>query len=147
MKFVRILRFFVVCEIILVSFTVASDYWLQRTLPPELQEYLKNEETGLTFVPAVYLFYSFILVIICQIIGWIGLWRLWAPGRIFYTCAWCAGIVYVGIMGPSVNPGLTSALNDAVGVVGGMIFGLIYFSDLRFDFRRKSSPSAKIPKV
>jgi hypothetical protein len=75
-----------------------------------------------------------VVVLGLLVAAWIALWRGARRGRALYTAGWVCSILFEPLLGPTVNAGHTSALTAASNVVGGLILGLLYFSDLRFRY-------------
>jgi hypothetical protein len=64
-------------------------------------------------------------------IGWVGLLRFWSPARYCYLGAWGITILQYAIHGDTTRPGWVYGLYSIVGITGGFLIALIFFSDLR----------------
>ena len=130
----KTLRMLIVIEVVLTAAGVVSDMALEGLLPQELRAYLaKEDELPFTGMDAALLILLVPLLILI-IAGWIQLWRLQPNGRFLYTVAWVCSFPLTVIAGPVVESGLTNAFYSGSTLIGGIIIGMTYFSELRTKF-------------
>jgi len=125
-----ILRRLVILEIVL-TFIVAIVSILQTPLlPPALQEFERqaSERFG---VREVILLCVVVPVLVLLVVTWVALFRGWRRGRLLYTILWLTGIPLMLLSGPVVYSELYSLVEMASSVLGGIILGFLYFSDIR----------------
>ena len=77
---------------------------------------------------------------VSRLIAWIGLWRLWQPARLLYVAATAASLLILPFMGPNVCSALVNTLLTANVFCSGLIVGVVFFSDVRLNFGRATSP-------
>jgi len=134
----RILRYFIVAEILLVALMLAAAFVEDRFLPPLLQQYQESISSDeLSSTDILWLAIG-IPALIVSIVAWVALWRGWRIGRRLYTIAWVAFLPTIAFTGPLVQTGPVSCLDTLLSAIGGVILGLLYFSDLRQLYARNA---------
>jgi hypothetical protein len=128
----RVLLILVAADFVLVMLTVVAEFALSPTLPDPLRKYASLLELSLDHIV---LFPVWLGIVVATLVSWIGLLNYWWPSRILYVGAWLAWLGLVALSGPSVMTAAGAAIETLEHLVGGMIIGVVYFSDLskRFD--------------
>jgi len=128
----RLLWMLVVVDVLLAFGSVGAEGLFGWTLPPELAAY-RHSQFHMGPGGAFHL----LLIAVCALIAfasWIGLVSFWRHGRGLYVFSWALWILYVLVSGPRVRTSIGSAFGVMNAVVGGVILGLVYFSDLAHRF-------------
>lgn len=125
----RLFQILVIADIALATLTIAAEFAFHRTLPEALRAYAWTQYVGNWNFTGVALFFLWIVLITATIISWIGLLLYWWPARAFYVGAWVAMLVMLLASGPSVLTAPGAALDTLEHVVGGILIGMMYFSD------------------
>ena len=123
----RALLILVLADFALVMFTIAAEFALRSTLPHPLRGFASSPEWSLADIA---LFPWWFAIVGATVVSWIGLLNYWWPARMLYVGAWVAWLVLVALSGPSVMTAVGAAIETAEHLVGGLIIGLVYFSDL-----------------
>ena len=134
----RILRYLIVAEIVLVVLMVAAAFVEDRFLPPLLQQYQESISSDEFSSTDILWLAVGIPALIVSIVAWIALWRGWRIGRRLYTIGWIAFLPVIAFTGPLVQTGAVSFIDTVSSLVGGVILGLLYFSDLRQQYDRNA---------
>lgn len=117
----------------------ALEVWVyfatRRTLPPELQSYLRQRHplTPHEKVLAVVL----ILTLLLWVVSFIGLFFFWPVSRPLFVALALLGFLVTPLLGPRVVSGWTGFLGDCAILLEVLIFFLIYFSPLKSSFVTK----------
>jgi hypothetical protein len=130
----RVLTFLVVADIVLSVAAVVAEIAFQWTLPEPLRKYVDQwGEPSLTPFEFVQLGLFFVVLSV-TITAWISLlnWR-WGPA--LYITALGLNALGTALSEPSVSTAAGATIEIPAMLVGGMILGLVYFSDLRERFR------------
>ena len=128
---VKLLRTLVITEIALTAGGVLSEFLLERYLPQQLQAYLKTEsETPIGAREQLFLILG-IPFGLAIILAWIGLLLFRKNAHKLYLVTCIGSIVLFLFAGPTVQTALGTALDAAVSLLGGLVLGLLYFTDLR----------------
>lgn len=107
----------ILADVLLAALSVA---WSTAAAPPR--------PSGLAFI-------LWILVCATTVGAWIGLLRRLRPARAMYAASWLGYLALVGLRGGASGASIDAVLDLATGLVGGMILALVYFSELRSQFR------------
>ena len=133
----RLLRTLVVADIFLAFGSVGAQALFGWTLPPELQAFTHDRfdrMPGLSdVVPIVLLWTSSV----CALVAWFGLLTFWRHARGVYLVSMSAYLLHILVAGASVKPSVAALFTTGNAVIGGMILGLVYFSDLARRFERE----------
>jgi hypothetical protein len=127
----RVLRYCILAEIVLVALSIGAVFVENRFLPPLLRQYQESVFSAqLSAGDGLWLAIG-VLAVIFSVVAWVALWRRWRSGRRLYTLAWVLFLPMMAFTGPVVHTGPGDCLETLLSVVGGIILGLLYFSDLR----------------
>jgi hypothetical protein len=132
MNLKRVLRLSILCEVTCGLAWGVAAFLLRDSLPPELRSFMDQQWKRQGTIASWLGGSSFVVLVV----GWIGLWRLWWRARAIYTVGWLLGIVGTLFRGPRVYPGPPGAAALLSTLAGGLILGIVYFSDLRQHFGR-----------
>jgi hypothetical protein len=134
----KVVELAIVAEIAFAVLGAAVDFVFESRLPEPLRGYLSSERESAWSTSDTLLVGLAIPIAIGVIVGWIGLWRLWPPARPIYLCSWVGSLVAITFCGSVVSFALASALWEVSTLAAGVIIGLIYFSELKHAFERKT---------
>jgi len=128
----RLLGLLVLADAALSIITVVANRTLDFLLPPALRTYLLGEgaQRGGPLLEAAWLG-----VVVATVLSWVGLINLVREARPLYLLSW---VVYLGLgllRGPAIQTPFEYAAQLLLALVGGIILGVVYFSDLRSRFR------------
>jgi hypothetical protein len=137
MNLVKVLRFLILADAVLVVATIVSDLATRGMLSPELLGALTEAEEALPLVLGL----GSLLVLVLLVVAWIGLWIFWRPARTIYLAAWVLALLLTIFLGPYIETVITHAFESLNSGVGGAILALIYFSDVA----RRFSGDAALP--
>jgi|SRR5688500_18716296 len=132
----KILRISIITEIASALSGVVVDFAFASRLPEPLRDYVESESEAAWSTSDTLLVVSWLPILIGIVAGWIGLWRLWPPGRSIYLCSWLASVVVTAFCGPVVSLAPATVLLEVSTLAAGLTIGLIYFSELRHAFER-----------
>jgi hypothetical protein len=74
--------------------------------------------------------------------AWISLVFFWRGARRLYIASWVLGTMLTLVSGARVDTSLGAMFGELSAVVGGVILGLVYFSDLGRQFERSPAEQA-----
>lgn len=129
----RLLRIFILADILAMVAGVIAAVIFEGTLPEPLRTYVATEE------PPPFLLIAGLLLLILLIVAWAGLWRnaVWAPR--LYCVVWVCCVVAVPFGGPYVGTGIEEMFDFLGTSAGGGILALVL---LAIQERRTPSLSA-----
>ena len=78
-------------------------------------------------------------VVAVRFISWIALWQLWPSARWLYVSSWIAALLFVAVSGALVTSALGAVFLYLPSLAGGVILGIVYFTELRNVFDRSST--------
>jgi len=125
----RLFRILVLADIVLVTLTIAAEFAFHGTLPEPLRAYAWSTYFGNWSVTAFALLMFWLAIVVATLVSWVGLLLYWWPARAFYVGAWLAMLVLLATSGPSVLTAPGAALDTLEHIVGGILIGMMYFSD------------------
>ena len=131
----RLLRVFVLSEVVVVVAFVVAEVASRGQLPTEIRDFATAQDARLRASASLQL--GALIVMALTVLSWVGLWRLWVRGRTIFSAAWVISLGFLFFMGPYIHSSLAEVLSDLTVAVNGLIFGLLYFSDLRHTFRKQ----------
>ena len=134
MNLARILRILVVCEIVVGVAWIVLREVAPGLLPAELRRFVAEQESREWDAAEWALGGLAVVVFGIYVVSWIALLRLSPRGRALYTAAWAVNLVCAPFLGPDVDSGPGAALSQVSVLLSGIIFGLLYFSELRHRF-------------
>jgi len=79
-----------------------------------------------------------IAVCASTVAAWILLLLRFRAGRVLYAASWAGYLAVVALRGGVGNGALDGLLDLATGLVGGMIFALVFLSELRHEFHGRA---------
>ncbi|HEX8373293.1 MAG TPA: hypothetical protein VF585_10965 [Chthoniobacterales bacterium] len=127
----RTLRRLILVEIAVTSVLLGIGFFGEPFLPAPLQSYLDAQASApLTSLDSLILPMD-LLFLVLSVIAWVGLWRGWRRSRGLYTWLWIISLPLILAHGPDVASGVSQCLATTGTLVGGLIMGLLYFSELR----------------
>ena len=134
----RLLGALVAANVLLAFASVGAEAFFGWTLPPSLAEYNHTRFTGFSISGAGDVIQLLLLAttVLCAFAAWIGLVSYWRFARRLYLVSWATWILLILLSGPSVKPSVAAMFGEMSAMVGGVILGLVYFSDLARRFER-----------
>jgi hypothetical protein len=140
----NLLWILVAIQVLLTFASVGAQGFFGWTLPPVLAEYSHSQFAASPFSSPGSVFQLLLLVItsLAAFTAWIGLVFFWRGARRLYIVSWMLGTLLTLFSGARVDTSLGAAFGELSALVGGVIFGLIYFSDLARRFERTPAERA-----
>ena len=132
MRLERTLNILILSDVLLVALSIVADWTLDFLLPQPLRTYVAAE--GICFANS-FLMVLWVNVALGTTLSWIGLLNLVRGARALYLWSWIGHLVLTLLSGPVVSAQAAQVLQILGALVGGIIIGLIYFSELRGSFR------------
>ncbi len=134
----RLLWMLVVADVLLAFASVGAEGFFGWTLPPALAAYNHARFTGFSISSAGDAIHLLLLAttVLCAFAAWIGLVSYWSFARRLYLVSWAIWILVILVSGPRVSTSLGVIFSVMNAMVGGVILGLIYFSDLAHRYER-----------
>ena len=129
----RALVVLVALDAFLVFASMGVEAFFSWTLPGDLRDHHGVGAFGLRTLGMLSLWG---ITAACAITAWVGLINHWWFARRLYVVACVASLVLTLGAGPAVSTPLGAVLDRLDWLVGGAIFGLIYFTDLSRHFER-----------
>lgn len=145
MKEERLVRTLIGVEIVLVLAGIASAFAFEGFLPQPLRDWIARESAGPADLLDLTVIALFALLSLATLLSWVAMLDLWRHGRALYLGTWVAWIGYDLLTGPTVMSPVESAIDTTLGLVGGMILGLAYFSNLKTRFEPTGAARAAQP--
>ena len=131
----RLLWILVAVNVLLAFASVGAEGFFGWTLPASLAEYRHNRFSGFAFSSLIH-FSLLATTCLSAFAAWIALVNFWSFARRFYFVAMAFGILLTLSSGPSVVTSIGAMFRMMSAVVGGVILGLVYFSDLAHRYER-----------
>ncbi len=141
----RLLQVMVVADIMLSFASVGAEGFFGWTLPPELRAFTHHRFGHLAGPGNALRVMLLLITASAAFVSWIGLLGFWRHARGVYVFALAAGLLLTLYSGPSVRPSISMVFLELNALVGGVILGLIYFTDLARRFERPSPRTAAPP--
>ena len=131
----RALSILIGSELALVVMGGAAELALPGPLPAELR--LGRLEHAAAAAPdaSPFLTALWAAIAVGTVLSWVGLLYLLREARGLYVASWIGYVVLTLLRGPVLETALGSALSMLMALVGGVILGVVYFSELRSEFR------------
>lgn len=124
------LRRLVAVEILLTIAVIVVALAEVPFLPPLLREF-QNQAYASFKVTDLLLLAIALPLFVLMIVTWIALWRGWRGGRIMYTIVWISCVPVLLLSGPTAQSAIHTLIDAAASLMGGIILGFLYFSDIR----------------
>ena len=136
----RLLWMLVAADVLLAFASVGAEAFFGWTLPPSLAEYKHTRFTGFSISSAGDVIQLLLLAttVLCAFGAWIGLVSYWRFARRLYLVSLATWILLILLSGPRVTTSVGAMFGVMNALVGGVILGLVYFSDLACRFERAS---------
>ena len=135
---ITVLRMLIVVELLSALLGIYADIALQATFPPELQAYLLTESQGPFSAGDAVKGVFFLALVVALIVAWVGLWLLKRWARTLYTTLVVISLVMTLFLGPVVTSAFAAALYSISSLAGGIMLGLLWFSELRGKFEARA---------
>jgi hypothetical protein len=122
---------------VLLSFgTIGAEMFFGWTFPPPLAEFVRHRFAQLPGPGNAFQLVLLAACVVCAFGAWIGLVNYWRPARRLYLVSWAIWLLLILISGPSVMNSVAAMFRVMNAAVGGVIIGLVYFSELSHRFER-----------
>ena len=140
----RVLWMLIAADVLLAFGSVGAEAFFGWTLPPALAEYVQQRTNRFPGFGDLIPIMLLLTTSASAFVAWIGLASFWRHARAVYLFSCATWILHMLVAGPSVKPSVAAVFTVTNAVVGGMIIGLVYFSDLarRFEVRRSEQPAS-----
>ena len=134
----RLLGMLVAANVLLAFASVGAEGFFGWTLPPALAEYEHTRFAGFSILSAGGVIHLFLLATtaLCAFVAWIGLVSHWSFARRLYLFSCATWVLQILVAGPRVTTSIGAMFTVVNATVGGIIIGLVYFSDLARRFER-----------
>ena len=136
------LRWLVTVEILLCVIGMGLAFFDIHLLPPALQQFQREQVESASVIDIVTLCLA-IPLLIFAIIGWVALFRGWRSGRMLRVILIVASVPIAFLQGPTVQSSLFSTIESLAALVGGVILGFLYYSDIRHLYEK---PGTEMPQ-
>jgi hypothetical protein len=139
----RLLWLLVAADVLLAFGSVGAQAMFGWTLPPALADSARDRFSRSPGLGETFPLVLMVTATLSAFVGWIGLATFWRPARGIYLFSCATWLLHVLVVGPSVKPSVAALFTDLNAIVGGMIIGLVYFTELarRFE-KRVAEPAA-----
>ena len=134
----RLLWMLVAADVLLAFASVGAEMFFGWTLPPALAEYTRLRVSRLPSPGDVFQLVLLAVCVTSAFAAWIGLVSYWWVARRLYLFSLATWMLLILLSGPSVMPSVAAVIMVMNALVGGIILGLVYFSDLAPRFERGS---------
>ena len=138
MKHERTLGILILSDFVLTILGIVSEFTMGLFLPPSLRDYLATDDAATFRLSDALLTALWIVVAVATVLGWIGMLNLVRPARSLYLGSWVGNFVLILLKGPVVSASAPIVIMIISALVGGAILWIVYFSELRTEFRRLS---------
>ena len=140
----HLLWILVAVQVLLTFASVGAEGFFGWTLPPVLKEYSHSRFATSPFSSPGGAFHLILLVTtsLAAFAAWISLVFFWRGARRLYVVSWMLGTLLTLFSGARVDTSMGAMFGELSALVGGVIFGLIYFSDLARRFERAPASQA-----
>jgi len=138
MKHERALRALILSDFVLTILGIVSEFTMGLFLPASLRAYLAADDAAASRLSDTLLTALWIVVAVATVLGWIGMLYLARAGRSLYLGSWVGNFVLILLKGPVVSASAPIVIMIISALVGGAILWIVYFSELRTEFRRLS---------
>jgi hypothetical protein len=134
----HLLWILVAVNVLLTFASVGAEGFFGWTLPPVLKEYSHTQFTASPFSNPGSVLRLFLLVTtsLAAFAAWVSLVFFWRGARRLYIASWVLSTLLTLVSGARVDTSLGAMFGELSAVVGGVILGLVYFSDLARLFER-----------
>jgi len=136
----RTLVWLVAADVFLAFSGIGVEMFFNWTLPAPLREYAHG--SGAFSLCQFGLLALWAMTSLSAIAAWVGLLNYWWFARRLYVISCAAWLTLILCSGPSVATPLSHMLHMLNALVGGMILGLVFFSDLSNRFERNAAAVA-----
>jgi len=138
MKHERALGILILSDFILTILGIVSEFTMGLFLPASLLTYLAAHDATAFRLSDAFLTALWIVVAVATVLGWIGMLNLVRGARSLYLGSWVGNFVLILLKGPVVSASVSIVIMTISALVGGAILWIVYFSELRTEFRRLS---------
>jgi hypothetical protein len=135
MNLQKTLRRLILCEIILSVVIVTTSFLEERFLPAELRSYLDIVAAQDLSIKDWIVIALGVPHMILLIVSWLSLWQGWRSGRLLYAITSISSVPLFGLCAPLISGPVVASLEPLASLASGLIFGLLYFSELRFTYK------------
>ena len=132
----RLLWILVAADVLLAFGSVGAEAFFGWTFPPSLAEYTRLRVSSLPTPRDVIPLALLAATVASAFVAWIGLVTFWRFARRLYLFSCATWLLHILVSGPRVTTSVGATFSMLNGLVGGVILGLVYFSDLARRFER-----------
>lgn len=127
------IKYLAIVELLLFIFTVIASYHFEGYLDPLLQEYLAYEKDIDISNLKLFLYVAILLTILINITSLIGLIFIKYWARNIYLVSTSVMFLSVPFLGPSVDHGVTDALDGVASLTTGALLAMLYYTENAFN--------------
>ncbi len=128
----------VAADVLLSFATIGAEMFFGWTFPPPLAEFVRQRFSQLPGPGNAIQLVVLAACVVCAFGAWIGLVSYWRSARRLYLVSFALWLFLILISGPSVMNPVAATIRVMNAMVGGVIIGLVYFSELSHRFERSS---------
>lgn len=126
----------VAADVLLSFSTIGAEMFFGWTFPPPLAEFVRHRFSQLPGPGNAIQLVGLAACVLCSFGAWIGLVSYWQSARRLYLVSFALWLFLILISGPSVMNSVAAMIRVMNAMVGGVIIGLVYFSELSHRFER-----------
>jgi hypothetical protein len=141
----RLLVVLVVVNVLFAFASAGAEAFFGWTLPPALADYARLRFDRLPAPGEVVQFVLLATTVLTAFTSWIGLVSYWRFARPLFLVSLAIDVLHTLVSGPSVRTSVGAMFSVMDATVGGVIIGLVYFSDLARRFERASVETTALP--
>ena len=125
--------------------SVGASFAGEAGLPAPLREYLEREQNAEFAALDLVLLAVLIPFLMIEIVSLVALLKFWRWSRELAIVATALGVIFIPLLGPTVEPGISTALNYLSSMMYGAVIALAYFSPAAAWFRECSPAPPPFP--
>lgn len=145
MSLITLLRILIAAEIVFAVGGVLLELLLESTLPQPLRAYLTAQsEAPLAWKDLLAVALA-VPLLVATIVAWITTLAFWRFAPALYLASHVAGVLLLPFLGPTVQTAVGTALDTAMNLIGGIVIGLLYFSELTHRYSRHPPTASHAP--
>ena len=141
----RLLVLLVAVNVLFAFASVGVEGFFGWTLPPSLADYARLRFSRVPGPGDVVPLALLATTVLTAFASWIGLVSGWRFARTLFLVSSATWVLHTLVAGPSVRTSVGAMFGVLDAMVGGVIIGLVYFSDLSSRFERRASGTTAHP--
>lgn len=127
----------VIADFMLAMSVIGIEAGLWWTLPEAVRPYVWTGWVAPQSAFELVLSCTWLLSVVGTFVAWVGLLQHWRPARALYLVSWALNLAVTLPAGVSVMSSAGAVAQTLDSAIGGMLLGLLYFTDLRERFEAR----------